>query len=304
MPPFIDDGQVRSVLRICDLVSIMRTALTDFSMGRTVQPVREVLSVRPHGGYFAAMPACGDTMLGAKLLTYYPGNTKRGLPTHLATIALFDPMTGQIQALMDGRYITEARTAAVTAVATDLLAPCEASVLAILGSGAQARNHIEALKLVREFRKIRIWSRTPEHAARLADAVGGQTSSAEDAVREADVIVTATASTLPILRGDWLKSGALVNAIGWSGPNGRELDDHAMANVVVVDSVKAAQKEAGDILLSGASIYAELGELLSGSKPLCTGSTTIFKSVGLAVEDIAAAALVFQRLSTTQRAIQ
>ena len=295
MLPFLDEEQVRAVLRMDDLIPAMETALIEFSAGRVAQPVRQMLSVEPHGGYFGAMPAAGSVGLGAKLVAFYPGNAALGLHTHAAMVLLFRPETGEPLAIMDGRLITEMRTAAVSAVATRAMAAEGAKVLAVLGSGVQARSHVEALRLVRDFQDIRVWSRTPEHAEHFAAEIGATAMSAEEAVRSADVIVTATSAREPVLLGSWLKKGAHVNAVGWPGPQGRELDTDAMRNVLVVDSREAVLKESGDVLLSGAEIHAELGEVLAGSKPVPKGVTTVFKSVGIAVEDVAAANLIYQR---------
>jgi thiomorpholine-carboxylate dehydrogenase len=294
MLPFFDENEVREHLQWDALIAAMENALIEFSAGRVQQPVRRLLKVEPHGGYFAAMPAASAETVGAKLVTFYPGNAARGLPTHLAVIVLFAPETGEALALLDGRLITEMRTAAVSAAATRVLAAPDAAVLAILGSGVQARAHVEALSHVRDFREIRVWSRTRAHAERFAHEVGGKLMSAEDAVRGADVIVTATAATAPILHGAWLKPGAHVNAIGWGGHTSRELDDAAMAHVVVVESREAALDQCGDVILSGAAIHAELGEVLAGARPTRADETTIFESVGIAAEDIAAAWLVYE----------
>jgi thiomorpholine-carboxylate dehydrogenase len=212
----------------------------------------------------------------------------------MATIFLVDPQTGTPLAIMDGRLITEMRTAAVSAAATKLLASPDSKVLAILGSGVQARSHVEALRLVRQFEEIRVWSPTFEHAKRFASEVGATAMSAEEAVRGADVIVTVTSSKTAVLRGAWLKTSCHVNAIGACRPDWRELDDEAMSNVVFVDSREGAMKESGDVILSGAKIYAELGEALAGKVPPRANETTIFKSLGMAVEDIAAAMLVYR----------
>src|SRR2546429_1022327 len=240
------------------------------------------------------MPARTPDWLGIKLVTIYPKNAERSIPTHMATIFLVDPETGVPLAVMDGTLITEMRTAAVSAVATKLLASPDAKILAILGSGVQARSHVEALRLVRRFEEIRVWSPTKAHAEQFAKQIGAKTMSAEEAVRDADVVVTATNSKSPVLRGRWLKAGCHVNAVGACRPDWRELDDEAMANVVFVDSREGAKKESGDVILSGAKLYAELGEALAGKVPSCANETTIFKSLGMAVEDIAAATLVYR----------
>jgi ornithine cyclodeaminase/alanine dehydrogenase-like protein (mu-crystallin family) len=293
MTLFLDEGQVRQHLRMAELIPAMKKALVDFSAGKVIQPVRSVITVDPPGGFFGLMPALAKG-LGVKIVTFYSSNTERGIPTHMATIFLVDPETGAPLAVMDGRLITEMRTAAVSAVATKLLASPDSHVLAILGSGVQARRHVEALKLVRRFEEIRVWSRTPAHAEQFAGEIGAEAMPAEAAVRDADVVVTVTNSKTPVLKGSWLKSGCHVNAVGACRPDWRELDDEAMQNIVFVDSREAAMKESGDVILSHAKIHAELGEALAGKIPARANETTIFKSLGMAVEDIAAALMVCQ----------
>src|SRR5438876_4436227 len=299
-PLCLDEEQVRQHLRMEELIPAMEKALIDFSAGKVTQPVRSVITVDPPGGCFRMMPALTPEGLGIKIVTFYATNTERGLPTHMATIFLVDPKTGAPLAVMDGRLITEMRTAAVSAVATKLLAAPDAKVLAILGSGVQARSHLEALRFVRNFHDVRVWSRTREHAERFAKEFGAKATSAEAAVRDADVVVTATSSRLPVLKGSWLKSGSHVNAVGACRPDWRELDDEAMTNVVFVDSRNGAVKESGDIILSCAKIYAELGEALPDKVPPRATETTIFKSLGMAVEDIAAAMLVYRSAAAAQ----
>ncbi|MGH6661067.1 MAG: ornithine cyclodeaminase family protein [Rhodospirillales bacterium] len=292
----LDEKRVRAAITVADLIPVMERALIDFSAGRVVQPVRQMLEVADRGGLFASMPAIMDDVIGVKALTYYPGNAVRGIPTHYAQILLFHADTGEPLATIDGRLITEMRTAAVSAAATKAMAATDARVLAILGSGVQARSHLEALRRVRKFAEVRVWSPTAAHARRFADATGARVAtSAAAAVADADVIVTATAATRPVLAGAWLKAGAHVNAIGAARPTWRELDDTAMGNLLVVDSREAATKESGDVILSKAAIAAELGEVLAGHKIVNRARTTVFKSVGLAVEDVVAARLVFER---------
>jgi ornithine cyclodeaminase/alanine dehydrogenase-like protein (mu-crystallin family) len=293
-PLFLNEEQVRDHLRMADLIAAMEKALIDFSAGKVTQPVRSIIKVDPPGGFLGLMPASTLEGLGLKAVTFYPSNAERGIPTHMATIFLVDPQTGTPLAIMDGRLITEMRTAAVSAAATKLLAEPDARILAILGSGVQARSHVEALGLVRQFEEIRVWSPTQEHAKQFAKEIGAIAVSVEEAVRGADVVVTATNSKTPVLKGSWLKSGCHVNAVGACRPDWRELDDEAMANVVFVDSREGAMKESGDVILSGAKIYAELGEALAGKLPTRVNETTIFKSLGMAVEDIFAAMLVYQ----------
>jgi ornithine cyclodeaminase/alanine dehydrogenase-like protein (mu-crystallin family) len=293
---FLDEEQVRNHLQMTDLIPAMEKALIDFSTGKVNQPVRSVIKVDVGAatGFLGLMPALTPDGLGLKAVTFYPSNAERGIPTHMATIFLVDPETGAPLAIMDGRLITEMRTAAVSAAATKLLTGPDAKVLAILGSGVQAHSHIEALRVVRKFKEIRVWSPTREHAERFAKEIGATAMSSEEAVRGADVVVTATNSKTPVLKGVWLQPGCHINAVGACRPDWRELDDEAMANVVFVDSREGALKESGDVILSGAKIYAELGEALAGKIPSRANEITIFKSLGMAVEDIAAAMLVYR----------
>src|SRR5438477_690782 len=287
---YFEETEVRQLLRLPDLIAAMREVMMEFSAGKWHQPLRGILA--QHGGFFGVMPASGESM-GIKVVTYYPGNARTALPTHMAVVALFDPRTGEPLALMDGRYITEMRTAAVSAVATDALAPRDAKVLTLLGAGVQARSHLKVLPYVREFEEVRVWNRTWERAERFAREHEIKAMPLEAAVRDADVVVTATSAREPILKGEWLKPGAHVNAVGASRPDWRELDDAAMRNVVIVDSYEGARKESGDVILSGATPFAELGEILNGTKRVERGATTIFKSLGMAVEVVAAAKLVY-----------
>ena len=300
-PIFLNEQQVRHHLRMADLIPAMEKALIDFSAGKVTQPVRSVVKVDPPGGFLGLMPASTPEGLGLKAVTFYPSNAEHGIPTHMATIFLVDPETGTPLAIMDGRLITEMRTAAVSAAATKLLAAPGSKILAILGTGVQARSHAEALRLVRNFEEIRVWSPTREHAQQFAKEIGAIAVSAEEAVRGADVVVTVTNSKTPVLKGSWLKSGCHVNAIGACRPDWRELDDEAMANIVFVDSREGALKESGDLILSGGNIYAELGEALADKIPSRSNETTIFKSLGMAVEDIAAAMLVYRAVTKEPR---
>ena len=201
--------------------------------------------------------------------------------------------TGQPLAFLDGRLITEMRTAAVSAAVTKYAAKPDARVLALLGSGVQADAHLDALKQVRPIDEVRVWSRTKAHAEAFAERHGAQAMDAEAAVRGADVIVAATNALEPVLRGAWLADGVHVNTVGSPRPTWRELDDDAMANTLIADSRDAVAQESGDVILSGATVFAEAGEIFTGDKQVPPGATTVFKSVGLAVEDIATARLVY-----------
>jgi ornithine cyclodeaminase/alanine dehydrogenase-like protein (mu-crystallin family) len=290
----LDEDAVHRLLHFPDLIPVMAGALADLSAGRVVQPVRSILPVAPYHGFFGVMPAYAGA-LGAKLVTFYPGN--RGIPTHHAVILLFRPETGEPLAFMDGRLITEMRTGAVSAVATRLLAREDASVLAILGSGVQARSHLEALRLVRQFREVRVWS--PHNAAAFAEHHRVTAAATpEAAVRGADVVVVATSARTPVLRGEWLAPGTHVNAVGAVRPEWRELDDEVLSRAsLYVESREAARQESGDVM-AAVEITAELGEVLAGARPgpRPGSDITLFKSVGVAVEDVAAAALVYGSL--------
>jgi thiomorpholine-carboxylate dehydrogenase len=292
---FLDEDTIRPLLPLEDLIPAMEQALIDFASGRVLQPVRSIVPVPQHSGLMGLMPAVYGDLMGTKLVNVYPDNLKRGLTTHQAMIVLFDATSGVPLAVMDGRLITELRTAAVSAVATKLLSKATASSFAILGSGVQARAHFRALSLVRNFDDVRIWSRNADNASALARQIGATTTrTAEDAVRGADLIVTVTGAAEPVLHGKWLKPGSLVNAVGAVGPTRRELDSDAMRGAVIVDSREAALQESGDVLLAKAEIYAELGEILSGVKRAPNAEVTVFKSLGIAAEDLAAARLVLQ----------
>ena len=288
----LDEADVRRHLNLPELIAALSPALAAFSAGEAVQPVRLVMPVAAHRGYFGAMPAYTGA-LGAKLVTFYPEN--RGVPTHHALIALFRPETGEPIAVMDGRLITEFRTAAVSAIATDLLARREATTLCLLGAGVQAASHLEALRLVRPFTEVRVWS--PRHAAGFAAQHGvTAAASAEAAVRGADVVVVATSSSVPVLDGEWLAAGAHVNAIGACRPDWRELDDATLRRArLVVDSRAAALVESGDVM-AAPGIAAELGEVIADPTLGRTDprQVTLFKSLGLAVEDVVAADLVYR----------
>lgn len=290
---FIDAETVRRRLRYDALIPAMERALAEFSAGRAIQPVRQVLAIEESRRYLGVMPAAAGDVMGCKLVAFYPGNEGTNVPTHLALIVLMDARTGEPIATMDGTVITEMRTAAVSAAVTKYCMRKESRVLAILGSGTQAHAHLDALSAIASFDDVRVWSRTLAHAERFARERSAQAyADPEEAVYGADVVVVATNATDPVLRGSGLKQGAHVNAVGACRPTWRELDDDVMANVVIVDSRDAARSESGDVILSHATIAAEAGELFAGTARVDREQTTVFKSLGLGVEDIAAAAVV------------
>lgn len=299
----LNEEEVRRLLSMEQLIPAMERALVDLSAGRVVQPLRMVLPITEHQGFLGVMPAYAVGALGAKLVTFYPNN--RGLPTHHAMILLFKPETGEPLVMMDGRLITEMRTAAVSAVATNLLARENASVLAILGSGVQARSHLQALRLVRSFSEVRVWS--PHNAQAFAEQFHLHAmASAEEAVRGSDVVVVATTSRTPVLFGEWLSPRMHINAVGAARPDWRELDDAVLRQSrIYVESREAALSESGDVIAAG-EVFAEIGEVISGKRSARKSSQdiTLFKSLGVAVEDIVTADLVYRAAHDEVRSLQ
>jgi alanine dehydrogenase len=318
MALLLNERDVRTLLPMSDLINAMGPALGAFSSGRVRQPVRSVLELGTHGFFGvmpAAFPATGPTALeeavaGVKVVTVVPSNHARGLPSHLATILLFDGATGALTAIVDGRYITEARTAAVSAVSAMHLARPESRTVAIIGSGVQARSHALALTHVRPIALFQIWSPSREHRAAAADDIQTLTGaravsapSAREAVEGADIVVLVTSSAEPVIEDSWIADGTHVIAVGACRPTHREMPAALVARArLVVDSRDAAMKEAGDILLAqndgaAVTIAAELGDICDGRSPgrRPDDRVTIFKSLGLAVEDVVSAALVVRR---------
>jgi thiomorpholine-carboxylate dehydrogenase len=300
---YIPEEEIAKVLRYEEIVPAIRQGLIDYSAGKVDQPLRTILRVKDLAGtptgWFAVMPVIAGEFMAVKTVTFYPGNSTLSepkLPTHQATIELLSRTTGEPLAGMDGRLITEMRTAAVSAVAVAALAP-EATTLGIFGSGVQARSHVEALRVVqpafREAGSIRVWSRNPEKASKLAAEVGGEAVSIEQAAA-CDVVVTVTSATEPVLRGAWLKPKSLVVAVGAVGPKLRELDDEVMAGWLVAESRQGAENESGDVLLSGARVKAEIGEILAGTASMPPPGRVVFKSLGMAIEDLIGAKLVWE----------
>jgi ornithine cyclodeaminase/alanine dehydrogenase-like protein (mu-crystallin family) len=300
-PMYISENEVRSLLTYDSLIPAIRQALIDYSAGLVDQPARMMMRAgNAEGnmnGWFAVMPVVAGDVMAVKTVTFYPGNAEKGLHTHTAVIELLRRSTGEPLAIMDGRLITEMRTAAVSAVALGALASDKAASLGILGSGVQARSHIQAFRMVRGFKDIRIWSRNPANAGRLAEQTAGRAVPIEEAAA-ADVVLTVTASPEPVLEGRWLSPHALVLAIGATGPSLRELDDEVMrTSFVVAESRSCVERESGDVRLSGAKVDAEIGEILAGSAAAPSNGRMVFKSVGMGIEDLTAARLVWQAFS-------
>lgn len=310
----LSETQVKALIDIDELIEALTQAHLQYSTGKAVMPVRLVVPLPDIQGRLTGMPGFlnEEKALGMKVVTYFQENPKRGLPAILATIMLFSAETGQIIALMDGGYITAMRTACASALATKMLARAETPVMGILGAGVQARAHIEALARVRKLTKIKIYSPSGTSAPRIREelepAIGipiEVPASAEDAVHDSDIVVTVSTAKQPIVRPHWLKPGAHINAVGSHRPDLREIDGATLARAkIVVDSREAIMAECGDILLAlkeksitPDAIHAEIGELLAGSKAgrISDDEITLYKSVGIAIQDVAAAHLVYRK---------
>ncbi len=315
MALWLTEQDVRALLSLPELISAMESALAAFSAGQVDHPVRTAIEVRDRT-FFASMPAydAAHSVLGAKLVTVFPENAVRGLHTHQAAISLFDADTGELAAVMDGRYITELRTAAASAVSVRHLARPDAATLAILGSGVQARSHLAALPLVREFREIRAWSPTAAHLREFAQAPVRAMASPQEAVHGADVVLIATSSVTPAIVSEWVSDGAHVIAIGACRPSQREIDPALIARAALfTDSRAAILKESGDViqsiresLFAEDHVRAELGEVINGAKTgrRSANEVTLFKSLGLAIEDVTAADLAYRRARALGRGVE
>jgi ornithine cyclodeaminase len=340
MPTFhlLTESEVQSVLTMDDLIETMASALAQFSSRTVQQPMRTTIPVA-EDAFFWTMPAYagrhthsstqgaadrpsrpdesrsagGDgAALGTKLVTLYGSNIARGLPSHLASIILLDPETGALKAILDGRYITEARTAAVSAVSSRLLARRTSKSLAIIGSGVQARSHLDALSRVHALSQVTVWSPNKPHrnqfVAEMRSSASGQKLAAAEhageAVVGADIIVLVTSSPTPVLESGWVKPGAHIIGVGACRPNQRELDPDLVARArLFVDSRDSALVESGDVVMGiderrfgREHIVAELGEVVAGAAGRRNDSEiTLFKSLGMAIEDVMAADLAYRR---------
>jgi len=311
----LDSAQIRELLRMEDCIELMADSLTALARGEVFQPLRTITRPPDAHGLLGLMPAYRGGEHGAfglKAICVFPGNPARGKDAHQGAVMLFSRETGELLALMNASEITAIRTAAVSAVATRLLAGENAEDLAIIGAGVQARTHLMALACVRSIKRARVACRNIEHAQQLADEMQAKVSfpiepvqTNEEAVREADIVVTATSSQEPVINKDWISAGAHVNAIGTHSPNSREVDSGTMGVArIFVDRRESALNESGDYLLAAKegvvtpdSIVAEIGELLIGAKSGRTSESeiTLFKSLGLAIEDVACADYLYRK---------
>jgi alanine dehydrogenase len=317
---FLDRADVESFLPMAECIEVVEDALRVLARGEAVQPLRSAIWMPDRHGLLGVMPGMlgrlggGDPIAGVKVITVMPGNHSHGEESHQGLVLLFEQERGRPLALLDATAVTAIRTAAASAVATRALAREDAGDLAVLGSGTQARSHLEAMGAVRRLHRVRVWSRNPESARRFAERESqglGLTvetmPSAREAVEGADLICTVTAATEPVLQGDWIAPGAHVNAVGACTPRARELDGAAVARSrLFVDRRESALAEAGDFLLARSEgavtdghILGELGEVLEGKVPgrQFPEEITLFKSLGIAVEDLAAGRHIYRKAS-------
>ena len=311
----LSQAEVEKLLPMKECIAVMREALLSLAKGEVHQPLRSIIRPPHAKGLIGLMPAhkSGDTSaFGLKAVCVFPENPAKGKDAHQGAVLLFSGETGELRALMNASAITAIRTAAVSGVATDLLAREDACELAIIGSGVQARSHLAAMSEVRSFKRCRIVSKRLENAKKFVDEMKQEVSfpiemveTIADALRGAEVIVTATNSVEPIVKREWVSAGAHLNVVGSSFPKAREVDSETMAAAsLFVDRVESTVNEAGDFLLAMRDgvigpdhIRAELGELLNGDKPGRTSAEeiTLFKSLGIATEDLFAAEYVFEK---------
>jgi len=322
-PPvlLLSKSQIESLLPMDECIAAVEGALASLARGESVQPLRAANWLPDRSGLLGTMPgmAGGDPpTLGIKVVTVFPGNHPTpgsswpALPSHQGVVLVFDAGRGNLTAILDAESITAIRTAAASAVATRRLARDDASVLALLGSGVQAATHLEAMRAVRPVSEVRVWSRTPDHARDFAKRAGAEhdlpvsaAASAREAVAGADLVCTVTGSAEPVLEGAWLKPGTHVNAVGACTPRARELDTEAvLRSRLYTDRRESLLNEAGDFripksegAITDEHLVGELGELILGRIPgRRSGSEiTLFKSLGIAVEDLAAAELVVRK---------
>lgn len=310
----LSDGDIARILSMSEAIEAVEKAFGELAKGQVRMPPRSTIMLDRYGGSVSLMPSYLEeaNALATKIISIYPGNREKGLPTTVAWIVVKDPETGMIEALLDGTYLTAVRTGAVTGVAARYLAPRDSRVAAVIGCGAQGRTQAWAVAEICDLESIRIFDVSEDIMRRFADEMGPklgveviQAKSGADTVGDADIVVTATTSKNPVVRREWLGDRVHVSAIGSFYPDHRELDTEIIAEAkVVVDSREAVMEEAGDILIplsEGAitedHIYAELGDLVIGRKSGRTSDDglTVFKSVGLAIQDSSVASLVLKK---------
>ena len=311
----LSDGDIAKLLDMGEVIDTVEDAFREYAEGNVVMPTRSTIMVPKHNGSISFMPSylTGLDAQATKIISIYPDNRGKGLPTTAAWIVVNDPETGMIEAFMDATYLTAMRTGAVTGVAARYLAPEDSRVVAIFGAGVQGRTQTWAACTVRDIERVYVYDLYRDASERFAKEMTGKlgvevvpAESGEEACRDADIVLTATTSSKPVLRREWLKDRVHVSAIGAFYPDWRELDTATVAeSKLVIDDYEGIMLEAGDILIpitEGAMtedhIYAELKELVSGRKEGRTpkDGLTVFKSVGIAIQDSSVANLVLRKL--------
>ena len=310
----LTQSEVTDLLPMRECIALMEDALASLSRGEVTLPLRSIMRVPNTRDVFGMMPAHSSALpvFGVKLITVFPGNHGTNLDSHQGAVLLFDGQSGTLSAMMDASSITAIRTAAVSAVATRLLAREDASALALIGSGVQARTHLEAIALVRKLSAVRVYSRSAEHGATFARWARRDlgidvevAATAELAVRSSDIVCTVTSSRDPVVQGAWLSPGMHLNVVGASQPDARELDSDAVERCrLFADRRESLVNESADYLvplregrITEQHVAGEIGEILIGTVKgrRSADEITLFKSLGLAVEDLASAAHVYER---------
>ena len=314
-PLFINKEKVASLLPMDECIAVMEKTFRSLAKGECLQPLRSLIWLPGKTGLLGMMPGHAGSlgMMGIKVISVFHGNRDAGLPSHQGVVILFDAKNGEPLMIFDAAEITAIRTAAASAVATRLLARENSELLAVIGSGEQAERHIEAILLVRKIKQVNLWSRNEKNATELVNKIakkynmpGRVTKNAQEAVKNADIICTVTSSSQPVVMGDWISAGTHINAVGSCSPATRELDTTAIVKAkLFTDCYESLFNEAGDFLIpkkegtvTDRHVKGELGELLMGTKKgrKNDNEITLFKSLGIAAEDIFSAYHVYQKI--------
>jgi len=318
-PLFVNKEKIASLLPMEECIAVMEKMFRSLAAGECLQPLRNIMRLPEGRGVLGMMPghAAKLGVMGIKVISVFHANSESGLPSHQGIVILFDAKNGQPLMLFDALEITAIRTAAASAVATKLLARDNSSTLSIIGSGEQAKRHIEAMLLVRNIKQVNIWSRSEKNAKQLVNDLSGEYNlhinvkkNVQQAVEHADIICTVTSTKEPVVKGDWIAAGTHINAVGSSTAGARELDTAAMIkSKLFADRYESLFNEAGDFLIpkkEGAindeHVKAEIGEVLAGTKKGRENEEdiTVFKSLGIAAEDIFSAYHIYQKINANK----
>jgi ornithine cyclodeaminase len=317
MPRYLSQEEVVALLPMNECIAVMKETFSNLAEGKCLQPLRSLMWLPDRKGLLGMMPgyADGPGVIGIKVITVFHGNRQVDLPSHQGTVTLFDAAHGRPLLIADAMEITSIRTAAASALATDILSRKDSKRLSIIGTGEQAERHIQAIGLVRDISEVYLWGRNEEKADQLAHKISSNNklavsvkNSVAEAVYHADIICTVTSSTQPVLKGEWIQPGAHINAVGACTPNVRELDTNAVQmSTLFTDSCESLFNESGDFLIpksegaiDNSHVKAELSELISGKKAGRTSKDeiTLFKSLGIAAEDIFSAWHIYDKIKT------